>query len=68
MKDVCAYTDQFSVASQQNIFNHFPLSCEKPITQCCNSDTFSEKNKWENIASVSIKKWKVQNMRNWRNH
>lgn len=56
MKEFCAHTDQFSVASQQNISNHFSFSWDKPITQCHKCDTLSENKKWESVGGASIKK------------
>ena len=60
-KAVCAYRNQFPVASQQNTANHVALLWDKPISLyiiCIIDDTMSANNKWENLASANIKKVK----------
>jgi hypothetical protein len=57
-REVCGYRDQFPVASQQNITNHFSLLWDKPISQQCIGDICSEKYKRKNLAIANIKKVK----------
>jgi hypothetical protein len=50
-EEVCAYTNQFPVASQQNTANHFFLLWVQPISR---SSVLSENSKRKNIASANI--------------
>lgn len=45
---------QLSVAFLQNKVNHFSPLWNRPISGCT-GDTFSEKNKWKNLASAEVK-------------
>jgi len=53
-EEVCAYTNQYPVASQQNTASHFSLLWDSPISQR-SIDILSENSKWKNIASANIK-------------
>jgi hypothetical protein len=53
--EVCAYGNQYPVASQQNTANHFSLLWDNPISRR-SVDILSENSKWKNIGSANIKK------------
>ena len=55
-KEVCLCINQFTVALQQQVANYISLLWHKPISLYSVGDTFSEKNKWKNLASANIKK------------
>jgi hypothetical protein len=65
--EVCAYSDQFPAASQQNSSSHFSIIHGKSINQDCTGDTLRRISGkiWQ---VVTLKSYKMPNMKNWRKH